>query len=178
MSYIDPTHPRFQEHVIEAIRLKVHNHVNVRELGWALRENTQVSAWVDNLNQRLVTELVAHIAHKREEKQGGQVTVRYPTGWWEFFKLQYAPKWWLRRWPVKWTEHVIVTQMIYETRLCPHLPMAIDGGLKTHVRFLVHDNARPAAPDGVQRLRDPRASYQGPGVHDPHGPPNPARLSR
>ncbi len=65
--------------------------------------------------------LDGHKADVRVERR----SVEYPDGWWEFFKQDYAPGWFLRRWPVKmkkitydWSEH--------HHFVCPHVAVKAD----------------------------------------------------
>lgn len=44
---------------------------------------------------------------------GRSTTIKYPSDWWQAFKLEYFPVWALKRWPVKYTEHTINTRTLY-----------------------------------------------------------------
>lgn len=54
--------------------------------------------------------LLQHEAHRLSvrariwEAVHREVVVRHPSTWWDAVKLRFAPKWWLRRWPVRMTE--------------------------------------------------------------------------
>jgi len=46
-------------------------------------------------------------------KQGPRWTYRYPRNWWQMLKEQYAPDWFLQRWPVIKTEIVFDLKLLY-----------------------------------------------------------------
>jgi len=63
------------------------------------------------------TSFLSHI-----QKQDKQETTlyKYPATVWEFFKEKYAPKWFLKRWPVTYETKKIATH-IEKNFMCPHL---------------------------------------------------------
>lgn len=66
------------------------------------------------------------------------VTIKYPATWLQHFKKQFAPAWFLRRWPVRLIEQHIGTIHYHQTtikRLCPHLKVPEN---HAHYHFLVH----------------------------------------
>jgi hypothetical protein len=66
-----------------------------------------------------------------------QVTVSYPSDWWEAFKDRWFPKWYLNRWPARLTVKVLEGRHIYpklKTEVPEHSP---------HLRLCVLDHTPP-----------------------------------
>jgi hypothetical protein len=61
----------------------------------------------------LETYMIGIRDHKIEE------VVFWPKDWWQMLKEQYAPKWFLKRWPVEYDDHTLSVQA-YKA-VCPHL---------------------------------------------------------
>ena len=49
----------------------------------------------------------------------------FPATPWDFWKQEYAPKWFLDRWPVKYNTQV-VTKNIHQHYVCPHINANVD----------------------------------------------------
>jgi hypothetical protein len=63
-------------------------------------------------------------------------TVRWPKGWWQAWKDQYAPDWLKRRFPVRYAEKEIEkTVNVYF--VCPHVHVPGYGdGMRQHLKFM------------------------------------------
>lgn len=46
-------------------------------------------------------------------EQVGQITLRAPADWWQHFKERWAPRWWLRRWPVRYRTQVADVKAVF-----------------------------------------------------------------
>jgi len=63
-------------------------------------------------------------------------TVRWPDGWWQAWKEQYAPRWIRAKFPVVYAERIVKqTTSIYF--VCPHMRVPDYGdGRRTHLQFM------------------------------------------
>lgn len=80
---------------LERVEMIVSN--RIREEG--LRGTVEVDRLCDLLGRHVVITF-------RQSLWGedvGTLRVRYPADWWQAFKQRYAPRWALRRWPVRYT---------------------------------------------------------------------------
>ena len=109
---------RMQVEKLLADRLDVAFHISLPEYPM-LRENAKI-----NMRELATGEIVMSVrswmldGHKvpREEYED----IEFPATPWEFWKLRHAPKWFLRRFPVKMTK-TRVTTAIHHHFVCPHL---------------------------------------------------------
>lgn len=62
-------------------------------------------------------------------------TIEVPASPWEFAKQRYAPKWFLRRWPVK-TETKEFRVAIHRHYVCPHIDVPRDNGPHIHYAWM------------------------------------------
>ncbi len=100
----------------------------------------------DDFRRQLVHRLRCSMLGVKEEKtvQGEAEitsTLSFPSSWWQHVKLRFAPRWWLRRYPVLIT---LVDCVLHRTthvtkthRFCPHLKTE---PYQRHVEFLTYGN--------------------------------------
>ena len=50
---------------------------------------------------------------------------QWPADWWQAFRERWFPKWWLRRWPVRY-ETIDIDRTLYG-RVCPHIAQPKSG---------------------------------------------------
>ena len=62
-------------------------------------------------------------------------TFEFPSSPWEFFKQKYAPKWFLKRWPVK-TETKEFRVAIHHHYVCPHIEPPSGNGPNIHYAWM------------------------------------------
>ena len=62
-------------------------------------------------------------------------TFEFPASPWEFFKQKYAPKWFLRRCPVK-TETKEFRVAVHHHYVCPHADVPNDKGINVHYAWM------------------------------------------
>ena len=67
----------------------------------------QFEAFIDSTTNRMIFELYHSYFG---EKQG---YIEVPSNWWQHFKERFAPKIYLKRYPVKYTKHNIVNILQY-----------------------------------------------------------------
>lgn len=73
---------------------------------------------VMNLGEDIVIRIVQEVYGKRL----GILEIETPTTWWQMFKKQYMPRWFLARWPVINTVKVYEARVLYPAVTFPLLP--------------------------------------------------------
>ena len=53
-------------------------------------------------------------------EEGDKIEISYPEDWWQAVRERWLPKWWIKKYPVKYKEHYITPQTIY-----PHFRISI-----------------------------------------------------
>lgn len=66
-------------------------------------------------------------------------TIEFPATPWEFFKQEYAPKWFLGRWPVKYKQTTVNTAF-HHHYVCPHINMKEDKHV--HVMWMYENSGQ------------------------------------
>lgn len=91
-----------------------------------------------------IKETAAHIARlvvPLLTKDGPPVVVSWPADWWQHFKLRWAPRWFLGRWPVQYESRTLTPRAVFPD-LIP------DGARGNPPRFFVRlEPAERARPD-------------------------------
>ena len=64
---------------------------------------------VNNIGESLAVRLTAHLASERLR----ELSVKYPADWWEAVKERFAPEWFKKRYPVKYTHTVLEARAVY-----------------------------------------------------------------
>ena len=89
----------------------------------------RIEDWVAD---RIIYTLRTYILGAGEEKV--ECYERWPTDWLEAFKERWAPRWALKRWPVRYAEHQI--NRTFYRRMCPHVSIPPHIGNHAHFEFL------------------------------------------
>ncbi len=83
---------------------------------------------------------VAHVMVLRLQssvlgKQHGKIDVerQWPADWWQAVRERWFPRWWLKRWPVRYCQ-VSVHEVVWN--VCPHLNIKTMDGQR-HLEFLI-----------------------------------------
>jgi hypothetical protein len=88
--------------------------VDVRELSYAVDQLAlYVRSWV----------LDGHKVDRTETE-----SIDFPATPWDFWKQEYAPKWFLNRWPVK-MKTTVVNKNIHKHYVCPHVNVRNDDSM-------------------------------------------------
>jgi hypothetical protein len=82
-----------QETLLEKFRLVASVRIPLAHLN-ALPANSELKVLTDEVDY-LTLRLSAEVAGKRLS------SVQWPEDWWQAVKLRFAPRWFLKRWPVK-----------------------------------------------------------------------------
>jgi hypothetical protein len=79
-------------------------------------------------------------------------TFEFPASPWEFFKQEYAPKWFLRRYPVKMqTKEFRVS--VHHHYVCPHIEVPNDKGPLVHYAWMGKMSGQ-ISPDETGQMED------------------------
>jgi hypothetical protein len=82
------------------------------------------------IGEQLAARIVTHVL-RGPVIQETRTPVCVPASWWEALKQEYAPAWFLRRWPVRVREIGVSTTAVYNT--CPHIAVNRNA---PHINFL------------------------------------------
>jgi hypothetical protein len=96
------------------------------------RNHATVETMIDAVARRLTVQLRTYLLAGKEHAEDG-ATVRWPADWWQAFRERWFPKWWLRRWPVRYQS--VVTRK-YIRRVCPHVNLVTPGEHQVHFQWL------------------------------------------
>lgn len=85
-----------------------------------LSENARIQ-YIERAEGGIVQSLRAWLLDGHKQDVSKETTdIYYPATPWQFFKQLYAPKWYLRKWPVKNTiKRVVVAE--HHHHMCPHV---------------------------------------------------------
>lgn len=85
------------------------------------RSQAELFTYLDHASTDVILALKAWFldGHKRDVREV-RADVEFPATPWEFFKQEYAPKWFLKRWPVKMQKTQYVCE-VHHHHICPHV---------------------------------------------------------
>lgn len=115
---------------LEKIRIHIEHKINKYEL-YGLRD-MDVGRYMDEFTNSIVFQFRAFILG---ESQKPIILKPQPTSWWQMFKRDIMPKWFVRKFPVKSEEIIIDVKVIY-----PDLQISIPPSMS---RVSVIFNKRP-----------------------------------
>lgn len=112
---------------------------------WLLSSHTEVSRWMEKtigwgkvdhyetIMGNLVYQLRAYMTRQAEKPL--MKTIKWPETWWDHLKDAKAPRWFKRKWPVRYHEEEVIAEP--HLRICPHLKADALGKHMTHI--LIND---------------------------------------
>lgn len=106
-----------KEHVLKAIRLNHHWRIDEFSARQILN-HTDIQYEICERTRDLIIRLVTQIYAGEPQRK---TISAYPANWWQALKQRFAPKWFLRRYPVKTTLFTITVQDIFPDIL-PDIP--------------------------------------------------------
>jgi hypothetical protein len=95
----------------------------------AASANTSIGFRTEDAMQRMVLEMKRYVWSQKL----GRLVYEVPATWFEHLKKDYAPRWVLRRWPVKWSEIKVDMFALYPN-FAPPLPDQTVAGYNFLVR--------------------------------------------
>lgn len=69
----------------------------------------QIASYVDKVTRNMVITVSAHVFGQRLD----EVVMQSPANWKEAIKERFAPKWFLKMWPVKYREFRLEPRVLY-----------------------------------------------------------------
>jgi hypothetical protein len=117
---------------IEKNDYKTYNELSLEKIPIALDEYVSREQMLNFEIEKVADDVYDYIIYKfkgflmgeklREEKKNWKVS--YPATWWQMFREQYFPKWWVAKFPIRYIiKKRNVTFKVYE--LYPKLPIVI-----------------------------------------------------
>lgn len=116
--------------VLEKLRISIEQAISLRDMNFA-RNHAEMSAQIDDFARALIIRLATYLLAGPEEVRV-DVEEKWPADWWQAFRERWAPRWWLRRWPVRYKTLSIHRRL--KTRVCPHANVKTD---RDHLEWLV-----------------------------------------
>jgi hypothetical protein len=114
---------------LKGMLLKRHELWFVERIPRHIIENSDVC--FERLCDGILLKLVTYIAGDtgKEEIQYRQ----FPASWWDFFKMQWFPRWALRMFPVKYSK-IEVSRITY--KVCPHTKILYNENHAIHLNWI------------------------------------------
>lgn len=95
---------QMQQVTLDVISLRMQRMFSDQEMYFA-RENGNVRAYMDDRLRALVIDIEVKLASKqfKDESDSKEVVFTYKVDadWWQSLRARWAPRWWLRKYPVK-----------------------------------------------------------------------------
>lgn len=88
---------RLNELILERVKFGCTQFVGEDVLG-----NIKLDTYADMVSGQIVHSFRTYILSEKTKEEGVTNRFRYPKNSWEHFKYEFAPKWFLSRWPVRW----------------------------------------------------------------------------
>lgn len=61
----------------------------------------------------LADSMVFQLLHMYYSYEVERLEFKYPDGWWEAFREEWFPKWWLSRWPIQYVRKVLKSELAF-----------------------------------------------------------------
>ena len=101
------------EKIIIEARVKIPRHVLL---------NMEVAKYPDYIGNNAIYQFRSYLAGKKSRHERIDKTIDIPLSWWDHTKERFAPKWFLKRWPVSYRT-ILVKTIISTTHICPHIEL-------------------------------------------------------
>lgn len=117
------------ETTLERITLAARGYIS-QELAEDFAIVPQVRVLIDNMLDGIIISVRQSIL----SQQIDSVAVIHPADWWQAVKEEFAPEWFLERWPVEYNKTVVEVRAVYPKMALPdemHFPLvriSDDGG--------------------------------------------------
>lgn len=108
---------------LEALTSRAEIRSSLSEASRRLGGHLTLSQRVERDFERDVEMLVRQLEHHLAANQLDSFTIQHPQTWWDHTKHRWFPRWWLKRWPVKWKRVHVKVHDAYpaiEIPNCPH----------------------------------------------------------
>lgn len=129
-------------HTAEFLRININGFIPQEEL----ISYPTIKTRVENCIEGLKIEIIAFIAAMPSQRI--EIDEKWPINWWQAFREQWFPGWWLIRHPIRY-RRIHINQQLY-SHICPHLQ---ENPKSTHLKFL----ASSRSPGGIINGISPKA---------------------
>lgn len=92
---------------------------------YTVAENMRLGIWENRATRYLVLTLRSFLLDGRKFDHSETTAISTPATPWQFFKQEYMPKWFLKRYPVRVVTQHVVTEH-HHHYMCPHLSVPSD----------------------------------------------------
>ena len=106
LSYEQRGYVKITKVQLEKLLVGIEHHLSTEMLC-----DAHLECFLDEIAHDLIIRLRSHIWAEKESVQHHEI--EYPRDWWQAVKERFAPRWFLERWPVEYTAHVIDVHAIY-----------------------------------------------------------------
>lgn len=104
--------------------------INLEQIGMSLNVH-RLQFRAEAVSQNMVCQLVGWLAGERQDPYCYET----PSSWWQMLKKEHFPKWFLKRYPVKYTKTELTIKTLYP-KLKTRIPLDLMGPV---VRVMVMD---------------------------------------
>lgn len=112
-------------------RLKHHKQISIPI---SMLSSMEVDAYIDCAYQNIILSLEWFVNAKRDTKTT-TTKKKIPKTWFDHWKLEKAPKWFIKLSPINYDEITVIT--VHEvTKMCPHMEVP---DKRQHVEFLINE---------------------------------------
>jgi hypothetical protein len=94
---------------LESIALEKVQFYARQTLSPALMQTAKLSSWIEPVTRDLCLQLEAAVYGRRVHEESRSV----PLDWWEAVKQRFAPRWFLRRYPVRYRTFTLLAYHLY-----------------------------------------------------------------
>lgn len=99
--YYPPPEKMVTELVLDRVKVAARGYITRQ----ALADRASAVVMLDHLADQLIVNLESFVLADDSKTVEWRLVEYRPTGWWDYLKRRHAPRWMLRRWPVKQTRH-------------------------------------------------------------------------
>lgn len=113
--------PRIDEQQFSRVLLKRIKQTAQMCLGGHILEQMDLRAIRDHMTDSIIFSLRTNVMSEQLSERSKTITFKYPASWWEQLKQSHAPRWFLKKYPVK--KHKTSQKVTFEEiALYPNLP--------------------------------------------------------
>ena len=98
--------------------------------------NAEIDKFADYMTDDLIFRFRSYLAGTNRQTESIEQTVKVPLSWWDHVEERFAPKWFLKRWPVQYRT-IEVKKVVTVTNICPHIEVPNDD--RSHFEVLFAD---------------------------------------
>lgn len=105
---------------------------------WQIPRHVLLNATLDQAlgyaSDEILYRLRSYLAGSKSETERVDQIIRVPLSWWDHVKERFAPKWFLKRWPIQYRT-IEIKRVVTITNICPHIEVPNDDRRHFEVLF-------------------------------------------